>query len=119
MAKQINALSGMPISAWGEVMIEPDYVEIEFDLWFDVDEYFGTNTKSNNRWINFYTRYWPASEQVTALYTINGSDFWEEHDFMLSRIEQRKFIQIMNEYVMEETGHKMTTLWRREKRKCS
>ena len=32
-----------------------DSINITYELWFDVDKYFGTHTHETSSWINFYT----------------------------------------------------------------
>lgn len=105
----------MNLNCWGELFFEPDYIEAEYELWFDVDAFFGTHTKENpDTWINLYTRYYPATKEVKAIYVVDSPQIPEYYEFKLSKTEQKKFASIMNQYCKDTYGKSMYTLYRKE-----
>lgn len=51
-----------------EVDLDKGFIEAAYELWFDVDRYFGTDTRDkDDTWINFYTR-WHPDRTITAIY---------------------------------------------------
>ena len=77
--------------------VEKGYVNIPYELWFEVDKYFGTNTKETNSWINFYT-FWRPDGSITATYEIDYPDATETHDWELTKDEEEFFRDKMEEY---------------------
>lgn len=77
---------------------EKDYIEAYYELWADVDRYFGTNTRDDDSaWINFYT-YWHPDGHITASYYLEADDTSEEYDWPLTEEEQEFFRKKMEEY---------------------
>lgn len=78
--------------------IEDNSVNITYELWFDVDKYFGTNILNNeNAWINFYTFY-NKDGSITAIYEVDTDDGSESFDWELTEIEQAFFRGMMEGY---------------------
>lgn len=48
------------------LIVEPDHINACYELWFDVDKVFGTDTKDNDRTVEFYTNYYPESGKMKA-----------------------------------------------------
>ncbi len=94
-----------------EIMCENGTVEIEYELWFDVDKYFGTTTsKDESAWINFYT-YWNPSNGVHSKYFINSDTNDEEHDWELTDAEKDFFFNKMNAFCKKQTGKTLQEYW--------
>lgn len=90
---------------------EEGYVEALFELWIDVDKYFGTNTaKDDSTWINFYT-YWHPDGTITAVYFINSDEGDEEHEWKLTEQEEYFFLEKMNSYSMNLFHVSIQQLW--------
>ena len=45
-------------------------VNIVWELWFEVDKYFGTNTANSDSWVNFYTEWNYDTNDITAIVCI-------------------------------------------------
>ena len=59
-----------------EVDLDKGFIEAAYELWFDVDRYFGTDTRDkDDTWINFYTR-WHPDRTITAGKKIIPINFW-------------------------------------------
>lgn len=43
------------------LLVEPDHINACYELWFDVDKVFGTDTMKNDSTVEFYTNYYPES----------------------------------------------------------
>ena len=87
---------------------EREYIEAYYELWADVDRYFGTNTRDDDSsWINFYT-YWHPDRHITASYYLEADDTSEEYDWPLTEKEQEFFRKKMEEYcqIMEHSSLK-------------
>lgn len=80
------------------VNTEKGYVEAYYELWCDVDQYFGTDTRENESvWINFYTM-WHPDGRITAIYIIDSDASSEEFDWALTDQEQEFFRRKMEDY---------------------
>lgn len=84
-------------------MDENGIVNIPYELWFDVDEYFGTNTKDDSTWVNFYTFY-NKDRSITAVYIVDTDGDSEEFDWELTEEEQNFFRNMMEEYCVHTCG---------------
>lgn len=81
--------------------VEPDNINVGYELWFDVDEYFGTNTHDNDSvWINFYT-YYNKDGSIEATYAIDSDTDYETFDWELTDEEKIFFKNKMEEYCMK------------------
>lgn len=79
-------------------------VGFTYEMWFDVDEYFGTDTKNDDGcWINFYTWYMENGD-VKAKYFIESEYGNEEHDWELNTFEKLFFLRKMEGYCMKRCG---------------
>lgn len=84
-------------------MDENESVNIPYELWFDVDEYFGTNTKDDGTWVNFYTFY-NKDGSITAVYEVDKDDGNESFDWELTEVEQVFFKSMMEIYCIRTCG---------------
>ena len=86
-------------------------VDAEFDekgisfyveTWFDVDKYFGTDTKDDeNAWINMYLVWTPSTDKFKATYTINTPYSDEEFDWKLTDDEKKLFKSAIEDYARD------------------
>lgn len=84
--------------------------EFEFELWFDVDAYFGTDTKDDDdKWVNFYVLYTKEAE-MKAYYTLDSSKSTETHEWFLTPEEKARLFSIMNDYAKEKEGKALPDL---------
>ena len=72
-------------------------INVAYEMWFEVDKYFGTDTRSNNTWINFYTEY-DRNGNINALYIIDAPDTMEAYDWELTEVEKAFFKGMMQTY---------------------
>lgn len=86
-------------------------LNVTYELWFDVDKYFGTNTRNTDAWINFYTMY-HKDGSITATYIICHPEKDEEHTWELTEEEKRFFKEKMESYCQEKCGHDLAWLYR-------
>lgn len=83
--------------------IEDDYVNIPYELWFDVDKYFGTNTDGDSTWVNFYTFY-HKDGSITATYEVDTDNGNDTFDWELTEVEQAFFRGMMEGYCNHKCG---------------
>ena len=88
------------INCVDEPMIEEDYINFTWEMWFDVDAYFGTNTKNDSEaWINFYTNWSRRTNKIRAFFVYSSNNKQEEYNWTLTK-EEEKFLRAkMEEYV--------------------
>ena len=72
-------------------------INVAYEMWFEVDRYFGTDTRSNNTWINFYTEY-DRNGNINALYIIDAPDTMGAYDWELTEVEKAFFKGMMQTY---------------------
>ena len=95
-----------------ELMITDDSIEATYELWFEVDKYFGTNTKNNdNAWINFYT-YWHPDGTITAKYSVDDMPNYESFDWELTEEEVKFFRNKMESYCQQCDEMSLIELWK-------
>ena len=98
-----------------EICVEDDCINIEYELWFDVDKYFGTDTKNNeNVWINFYTN-WNSNGEIRAEYFVSSDSSDESHNWELTDREKKFFLEKMENYCKHVTGKTLQELWNEHK----
>ena len=94
-----------------ELMITDDSIEATYELWFEVDKYFGTNTKNNdNAWINFYT-YWHPDGTITSKYSVDDMPNYESFDWELTEEEVEFFRNKMENYCQQCDEMSLMELW--------
>ena len=90
-------------------------IEAVWELWFDVDRYFGTDTDSDDEtWINFYT-YWHSNGRVTAMYEIDSEETTKVIDWPLTDKEEEFFLLKMEEYALKKEHCSLENLFQFEK----
>lgn len=95
-----------------ELVVDEKSIEAEYELWFDVDKYFGTDTKSDDDvWINFYT-YWRPDNTITAIYCIDSPEKIESIDWKLTKEEETFFLKLMEDYCQKCHNKSLNDLWR-------
>jgi hypothetical protein len=101
MAVREFSLTTCDLNCCDEVIIDDRQLVFEWELWFDVDKYFGTHIKENdNAWINFYTYYDIETKEVTAKYAIDDLPYsYESYDWHLTDKEKEYLECIMKQYV--------------------
>ena len=94
---------------------EKGTVEAFYELWCDVNKYFGTDTRDNDStWINFYT-YWHTDGSVTAKYFIDSDDGEEEYNWSLTEPEHKFFLNKMEKHSKSVYHLSMEQLFKTEK----
>lgn len=97
------------------VDLEKEIIEADWELWINVDRYFGTDTGSNDEtWINFYT-YWHSNGRVTAVYEIDSEETSKVIDWPLTDKEEEFFLLKMEEYALKKEHCSLENLFQFEK----
>ena len=97
------------------VDLEKEIIEADWELWINVDRYFGTDTGSEDEtWINFYT-YWHSNGRVTAVYEIDSEETSKVIDWPLTDKEEEFFLLKMEEYALKKEHCSLENLFQFEK----
>lgn len=97
------------------VDLEKEIIEADWELWINVDRYFGTDTGSDDEtWINFYT-YWHSNGRVTAVYEIDSEETSKVIDWPLTDKEEEFFLLKMEEYALKKEHCSLENLFQFEK----
>lgn len=108
--KQID-ITKEDIRCCDELMIDDDHINATYELWFNVDMYFGTETMDiDGAWINFYTDWYPDGT-IKACYCIDGDTSSEYVDWELTEEETEFFRNKMEEYCQERDEMSLKELW--------
>lgn len=95
--------------------LKKETIEAVWELWFDVDRYFGTDTDSDDEtWINFYTC-WHSDGRVTAMYEIDSEETLKVFDWPLTDKEEEFFLLKMEEYALKKEHCSLENLFQFEK----
>ena len=87
---------------YGEKCFEGYAAVADYQLWLDVDAYFGTQTRDDDStWINFYTEY-DENGVLGAYYVISSDDNEEIHAWELTGEEKAMFMELLNEKAKKE-----------------
>lgn len=110
-ARQID-ITKEDVRCCDELMLTDDSIEATYELWLEVDKYFGTNIHDNdNAWINFYT-YWHPDGTITAKYSIDDQPYsYESYDWELTEDEVEFFRNKMENYCQQCDGKSLMELW--------
>ena len=76
---------------------------IPYELWFDVDKYFGTKTKDSDKTVHFYTFYYKGGK-IKAFYGVESSTDNKYHEWKLSTKEEAFFKKMMEDYCNYKCG---------------
>lgn len=108
--REIN-ITKQEINCTGDIYIDIDCINIEYELWFNVDRYFGTNIHGNDSaWVNFYT-YWNPNGNVWAVYEVDTDKDVTSYDWELTEEEKTFFLKKMEEYCQRKEGKTLKELW--------
>ena len=81
-----------------DLQVEEDHINATYELWFDVDKYFGEKTREDDRkWINFYTNWYPDGT-MKAVYYVESDNSSKEVSWKLTEEEKQYFFWKMEEY---------------------
>lgn len=109
-ARQID-ITKEDIRCWDELLFEGDHINAAYELWFDVDKYFGTEINdSDSTWINFYTDWYPDGT-IKACYYIEDDNNSETVDWILTEEETEFFRNKMEECCQHYNGISLIELW--------
>lgn len=107
-----------PINCCDELIIDDEKRSIEatYELWMDVDKYFGTKTRNDpSAWVIFYT-FWhfdnPA--EITARMILDKDDSCEEKEWELTKEEREFFRKTMEGYCLQKYACTLRELFERE-----
>lgn len=97
-----------PINCIDELITDEEKRSIEatYELWMDVDKYFGTKTRTDSSiWVNFYT-FWHLDNpaEITAQMVLNGDNSCEEKEWELTKEEKEFFCKMMEDYCVQKNG---------------
>lgn len=108
LAKRQISLTGSELSCCDEIIFTEDgLLEFTWELWFDVDKYFGTDTKNKDAtWINFYT-YLHNDGDITAKFFIDGPHCTETHDWPLTHEEKKLLAAKMQKHCSRRHNESM------------
>lgn len=105
----INLLE-QDIRCCDEITEEEESFSFTYELWFDVDSYFGTQTKDyDDTWINFYTMYYPETKSVEAIMCIDTDGSNETYSWQLTEAEKEFLLSLMKNYA-EQKGITIETV---------
>lgn len=93
-----------------ELIVEADHIDATYELWLEVDKYFGTNTRNTDTWINFYTD-WRPDGKITAMYVIESDEKSKEYDWELTLEEQDFFRKKMEDFCRKTSNRTLIELW--------
>lgn len=115
-------LAGLDVRCCDELIwTENCKVEATYECWFDVDRYFGTDTRDDpEKWVNFYTLWDPKTGHVTPVVHVDSPDGITEVPFSFTPAEEAFFFGLMQEYCIRTEGMTLLELdkLRREPELC-
>lgn len=119
MQNRLIELNEDNIKAEDEILLEENnYYNVQYECWFDVDKYFGTNTNDDeDTWINFYVNFYPKLVDDNVIWTLkpvvilNGKDTCEELDWKLTQEEETLLLMLASKHCVDECGLTLTELY--------
>lgn len=93
------------------VDVEDEYIESTYELYFDVDKYFGTNTKNSDSCINLYTQ-WHPDGTITAMVFVDSDESCNEIPFDFTDDEKDFFHCKMEEQCIIREGMSLEEFWK-------
>ena len=117
MKKRNLDITEQTINCFGDLEVDLDegFIEAAYELWFDVDRYFGTDTRDkDDTWINFYTR-WHPDRTITAIYFVESDETVKEHTWELTPQEQEFFRKKMEDYAKTQGNQTLQEIWEETK----
>ena len=114
MYRQIK-LEEQNVNCIDEILVEDYGLNFEWELWFDVDAYFGTETKGkDNIWVDFYTEWHREDNSIRGVMVLDmdKDSIWTGWD--LTQSEQDFLREKMEAFVREHGYKSMEDMWRKE-----
>jgi hypothetical protein len=114
MTKRLDITKAM-INCNDDIVVDANNknVSVAYELWFDVDSYFGTDTGSTgDTWIDFYTEWNPMDGSITPLVLLETDQNVEELDWAFTATEAAFFRQKMEDYAAKLYGVTLEQLWK-------
>lgn len=113
LKRQLDVTKELVILSDGLNIEETDRtIDATYELWFDVDQYFGTNIRDiEDTWINFYTMYHPDSNDISAIYYISSDDSNDGFEWELTPEEKIFFLKKMEQESVSHYGVALKQLW--------
>lgn len=112
--RELNGLQEQDIQIGDELVVESEgkCINASLETWFDVDEYFGTDTREKeDTWINLYADYYPSTKEVKGMYVIDSPDNVEEFPWEFTKAEQDMILAKMEAYCKEQDGKTLDELY--------
>ena len=113
--KRLINLLDQDIRCIDEIYVFQDekYLNFMWELWFNVDEYFGTDTiNDKDAWINFYTNWYPETDTITAVYEVKTEESATEYEWELTNEEQEFLRSKMENYCSAKYDCSLSALWK-------
>lgn len=115
MKKRVVDITKMPLNCADDIIIDTNNnsISVYYELWFDADVYFGTDTVlTGDTWINFYTEWNPLDGSITPLVLLETDQDSEELDWAFTDAEAAFFRQKMENYAAKLYGVTLEQLWK-------
>ena len=112
--RELNGLQEQDIQIGDELVVESEgkCINASLETWFDVDEYFGTDTREKeDTWVNLYADYYPSTKEVKGMYVIDSPDNVEEFPWEFTKAEQDLIRAKMEAYCKEQDGKTLDELY--------
>lgn len=119
MIKQIKQkerlidITEQEINCIDDFEIDEQWISVGYKMWFDVDEYFGTNVNDSegDTWLDFYTYYFKDGH-IEAEYCIDSDVSYNTYNWKITDKEQLFFLKLMQNYCYKLYGHGLDCLWK-------
>ena len=104
------------IRPWDGIgMEENGNYSVGYEYWFDVDEYFGTQTRDDpDCWVNFYTEWNPKTGKVTPTVHVDTPDGIISIEKEFTPEEEAFFLKKMQDYAREGYGESLEEMYQKE-----
>ena len=106
-------ITKVDIRCCDDLMVEDECINFAYELWFDVEKYFGV-TLNDTSWINFYTNWYPDGS-IKAVVVIDKEDTDEEIPFELDKEEQEFFRDKMEKHSKNLYEMSLKEIWEEAK----
>ena len=101
---KLENLTNDEFYTYDEILVEDDHMNFVWELWFDVDKYFGTNSRETDCWLNFYTN-WYDDGHITACYVIDYPNGDIKDEKWILTPEETEFIRKKMTNRVKECGY--------------
>ena len=97
-----------------EIFVEEDHINVTFELWFDVDKYFGTNIRNDaDTWINFYVDVY-SPDKIKSFYVISSNTEDKDVSWTLTDNEKALILEIIEDKIREDKDLELLKYIRKE-----